>query len=266
MRCRRQRVGRYRTGPRPGYLPRFQVALVLTAILLVGVAANSLLFGVHAGTPDHIPSYVEWTSQTVAAASSGDAFRGLLLARRCEHCHGAEGFSPVASTPNLASMDKLAIWKQLQDFKSHKRRSAVMEPIAGSLIDRDVADVVAYYAALPVFRDPMDNRAFPETAGTPHLEIASRLITLGDGTRGIPPCEACHGPVAYKTGAPSLATQNSAYLFDQLEAFAKGTRANDINEPMRTIAALLSEDERHSLAAYYGAGLGLQPASASGRQ
>lgn len=263
---RRGRQGSQWVGSLHGYLQRLKATFVLTAILLAGVAATSLLFGVHAGAPDHVPSYVTWTSETIAAASSGNAFRGMLLARRCEHCHGAEGFSPVASTPNLASMDKLAIWKQLEDFKSHKRRSAVMEPIAESLADRDVADVVAYFAALPIFRDPMDNRAFPETAGSAHLEIASRLITLGDGTRGIPPCGACHGTVAYKTGAPSLATQNNDYVLDQLEAFATGRRANDINEPMRTIAALLSEDERHALATYYGAGLGLQPASASGRR
>lgn len=260
------RRGRRPIGSRNDYLRRLKAALVLTAILLAGIAATSLLLGVHAGAPDHIPSNVAWTTETIAAASSGDAFRGLLLARRCEHCHGGEGFSPVASTPNLASMDKLAVWKQLEDFKAHKRRSAVMEPITESLTHRDVADVVAYYAALPVFRDPMDNRAFPETSGSVPLEIASRLIALGDGTRGIPPCGACHGPVAYKAGAPSLATQNSDYLLDQLEAFANGTRANDINEPMRTIAALLSEDERHALAAYYGAGLGLQPASATGRR
>lgn len=57
-------------------------------------------------------------------------------------------------------------------------------------------------------------------------------------------------------------TQNAEYILNQLEAFANRRRANDINEPMRTIAALLSEDERHSLAEYYGAGLGLQPGSA----
>jgi hypothetical protein len=31
--------------------------------------------------------------------------------------------------------------------------------------------------------------------------------------------------------------------------------------PMRTIASLLTEDERHALAEYYGSGLGLQPGS-----
>ena len=95
-----------------------------------------------------------------------------------------------------------------------------------------------------------------------HATIASHLVTFGDGERGIPPCQACHGPVAYKIGVPSLANQNGDYVLNQLEAFADGSRANDINLPMRTIAALLSEDERKALADYYGAGLGLQPAGA----
>ena len=33
-------------------------------------------------------------------------------------------------------------------------------------------------------------------------------------------------------------TQNADYVLSQLEAFANRTRANDINMPMRTIAAL----------------------------
>jgi cytochrome c553 len=186
----------------------------------------------------------------------------MLLARHCDHCHGAEGFSAVASTPNLVRMDKLAIWKQLEDFRAHKRTSRVMEPISESLSPRDVADVVAYYSKLPVFTDPQDNRSFPQSRPDPaHAGIASRLISFGDGERGIPPCQTCHGPVAYRPGVPSLATQNADYVLNQLEAFASRARANDINEPMRTIAALLTEDERHALAEYYGAGLGLQPGS-----
>ena len=55
--------------------------------------------------------------------------------------------------------------------------------------------------------------------------------------------------------------QNSAYVLSQLESFARAARANDINMPMRTIAALLTDQERHALADYYGAGLGQQPTS-----
>jgi cytochrome c553 len=56
-------------------------------------------------------------------------------------------------------------------------------------------------------------------------------------------------------GAPSLATQNANYLLEQLDGFASGSRANDINMRMRSIAMQLTEDERHALAESYGAGV-----------
>ncbi|MGA7217817.1 MAG: c-type cytochrome [Candidatus Sulfotelmatobacter sp.] len=234
----------------------------LISIIALFFATSALFVVARDQAPDRVPSDVAWTPETIAAASSGDAFRGMLLAKRCEHCHGDEGFSSVGGTPNLAGMDKLSIWKQLQDFRMRKRISRAMGPIAESLSAHDVADVVAYYSKLPVFSDPQDNRIFPEAApDSRHASTASHLISFGDGERGIPPCQACHGPVAYRPGAPSLATQNSAYVLDQLEAFADRSRANDINEPMRVISTLLTDDERHALAEYYGAGLGLQPGS-----
>ncbi|MFZ0761224.1 MAG: c-type cytochrome [Candidatus Sulfotelmatobacter sp.] len=243
---------------------RSAAAIALGFTLLAVVTASSLYLQAGDNPPNQIPSYVAWTPQTIAAASSGDAFRGMLLARRCAHCHGAEGFSPTASTPNLASMDKLVVWKQLEDFQAHKRLSQAMNSIAESLSPEDVADVAAYYAKLPVFTDLADNRAFPQPAPTPaHAAIASRMIAFGDGERGIPPCQSCHGPIAYRPGAPSLTTQNADYVLNELESFANRTRANDINMPMRTIAPLLTEDERQALAEYYGSGLALEPASST---
>lgn len=241
---------------------RLKAAILLALTLLLGVAGSSILLRAGDDPPQQIPSYVSWTPKTIAAASGGDAFRGMLLAKRCEHCHGIEGFSSVGYTPNLAGMNNLALWKQLQDFRSHKRMSKVMAPISESLAARDVADLAAYYAKLPVFDDPQDSRIFPQPETDKSLAgVASHLISFGDGERGIPPCQSCHGPVAYRTGVPSLMTQNADYLLAQLEGFANRTRNNDIYEPMRTIAWLLSKDERRALAEYYGAGLGLQPAS-----
>jgi cytochrome c553 len=235
---------------------------IIERLIAIIVMASSLVLVASDAVPERIPSLVTWSQETIAAASAGDAFRGMLLARRCDHCHGAEGFTALASTPNLAGIDKLAMWKQLEDFRTHKRLSHTMGPIAESLSARDVADVVAYYAKLPVFADPRDNRAFPQPQpDSRNASVASRLISFGDGERGIPPCQACHGPVAYRVGVPSLANQNADYVLNQLDAFANRTRTNDINEPMRTIAELLSEDERHALAEYYGSGLGLQPGS-----
>jgi cytochrome c553 len=258
--------------PRNSWLCRFGKrfswhASAITLSLVVACGLGSLLLEARDNPPDRVPSYVSWTPETIATASAGDAFRGMLLAKRCDHCHGAEGFSPIPATPNLAGMDTLAVFKQLEDFRTHKRQSRAMNPIAESLAPRDVVDVAAYYAKVPVYADPQDNRAFPQSKPEHgHESMALHLISFGDGERGIPPCQACHGPVAYRPGVPALATQNADYVLQQLEAFASGNRSNDINMPMRTIARLLTEEERHAIAEYYGSGLGLQQGSSTGQR
>jgi hypothetical protein len=47
----------------------------------------------------HVPSNVAWTEENLAMASNGDAFRGSLLVKRCDHCHGVEGFSDLRPRP-----------------------------------------------------------------------------------------------------------------------------------------------------------------------
>ena len=238
----------------------------LTLAIFVLLGAHGDLLGWGAADPVRIPSNVAWTARTIAMASSGNALRGLLIARRCDRCHGHEGFSSSPLVPNLAGMDRLVVWKQLDDFRSGKRSSTVMQPIANSLSLDDSADVAAYYWMMPIAPDPQDDRAFPQSLSDPkHEAVAGRLITKGDGSRGLPPCQACHGPIGFVTGAPSLATQNATYLLEQIEGFASGRRANDINMRMRSVAVQLTDEERRALAQFYGAGLAEWSARPAGR-
>jgi cytochrome c553 len=244
--------------PRGRWLTEIRSGLqrIVPAFLLLAIAGVVVMGSDAAEPPVRIPSNVAWSAETIAMASSGDAFRGSLIGRRCDRCHGREGFSSSPTIPNLASMDRLVIWKQLDDFRSGKRSSPVMQPIANSLSLQDSADVAAYYWMMPIFSDPQDDRAFPQPLSDPrHEAVAGRLIGSGDGSRGLPPCQACHGPIGFVMGAPSLATQNANYLLEQLDGFASGSRANDINMRMRSIAMQLTEDERHALAESYGAGV-----------
>jgi cytochrome c553 len=229
---------------------------LVTSLLLSG--RDSSAQPGNPGPPVRVPSNVAWTDETIAIASGGNAFRGLLLARRCNHCHGEEGFSSDPAFPNLAGHDRLSFWKQMQDFRSGKRISPLMQGIADGLTARDSADLAAYYSMLPTTSDPQDRRAFPQAKIWDPLRarIAIGLIVFGDGQRGIPPCQSCHGPVAYVKGAPPLANQNGGYLQEQLEHFANGNRANDINLRMRSIAGQLTEDEKTAISECYGAGLG----------
>jgi cytochrome c553 len=237
---------------------RFQaIAGLLFAMLFVATGED--LSG-QRGTIEpllRVPTEVAWTSETLAVISRGDAFRGLLLARRCNHCHGEEGFSASPVIPNLAGIDRLSFWKQMEDFKSGKRVSVVMQEIATRSSATDSADLAVYYSMLPSGSDSQDQRSFPQPMRDPsRASMAIELILFGDGRRGIPPCQACHGPVGSVKGAPSLATQNGVYLLQQLNHFADGDRTNDINVRMRSIARQLTDQEKTALAEYYGAGLG----------
>ena len=233
------------------------LAAMLLAIQLLWLRADSPPQPSTAEPPVRIPSNVAWTHETLALVSRGDAFRGLILARRCSHCHGEEGFSASPGFPNLAGADRLSFWKQMEDFRSGKRASPVMQGAVAGLSTRDSADLAAYYAMLPTASDPQDSRSFPQAMKDPtRASVAIRLILFGDGQRGIPPCQSCHGPVSYVNGAPPLAVQNGSYLQEQLDNFANGSRSNDINIRMRSIARRLTAEEKEAIAEYYGAGLG----------
>ncbi len=233
-----------------------RAALFLMVLLRLLKSDASAQSG-NAEPPVLIPSNVAWTRETLAIVSSGDAFRGLLLARRCSHCHGEEGFSSTSLIPNLAGEDQLSFWKQVEDFRSGKRNSPAMQAVAIGLSTRDAADLAAYFSMLPTASDPQDTRAFPHAMPDASLApIAIRLIVFGDGPRGIPPCQACHGPIGNVKGAPPLSNQNGSYLREQLEHFASGDRTNDINVRMRSIARQLTAEEKTAVSEYYGAGLG----------
>ncbi|MHB1592299.1 MAG: c-type cytochrome [Sulfuricella sp.] len=85
-----------------------------------------------------------------------------------------------------------------------------------------------------------------------NLALADGLtITLHGNDRGAPACVTCHGAHGEgipANGFPRLAGLNAGYLQTQLDAFAKGQRANAMMTP---IAQTLRGDEREAVARYY---------------
>jgi cytochrome c553 len=77
-------------------------------------------------------------------------------------------------------------------------------------------------------------------------------VINGAPTRGIASCGSCHGSLDNKAGSPWLEQQPEPYIFGQLQAFASGTRHNDIGQQMRNIARQLTPEEMTEAARYYG--------------
>jgi len=204
--------------------------------------------------PVQTPSRIAWTPETLALIDKGNVEHGAFVALSCTACHGERGMSDSELYPNLAGMEAVTIFKQLDDFRAGKRSSGVMNAIATVLTPQNSADVAAYFASrsdgmpAPHGEPPQSGHTFREH------DVAVRLIFAGDPLRGLPPCTSCHGPSAIKLGAPRLTGQQPAYIERQLVAFAQGLRHNDINEQMRTIASELTAAEMHAVAELYGSG------------
>jgi len=202
--------------------------------------------------PLRTPTRVAWTPQTLALIGHGEADHGAFIALNCTACHGAHGISTSAVYPTLAGMEPATIFKQLDDFRSGKRASGVMQAIAAVLSARDSADVAAYFAAQTGGLQQVRGEALEAGHSLREHDTAVRLVFAGDPARSIPPCSACHGPGEMKLGAPPLSGQQPGYIERELGAFAQGMRRNDINEQMRTIASQLSATDMHEVAELYG--------------
>jgi cytochrome c553 len=205
--------------------------------------------------PLKVPTYIAWTDATIQQAMGGDAKRGEFIALNCNACHVEQAKSTEPWIPILAGLDRLVTYKQLDDFRSGTRLSGPMSAIAQSLTPQDYADVAAYYASQPGMPENTGERMPHSHRTYRNADPLQRLIFAGDPKRGIAACASCHGPGGYLIGAPALSNQNAVYLGQQLQAFAQGTRANDMNMPMRTIAGLLTPEEMKSLASAYAKGL-----------
>jgi cytochrome c553 len=168
---------------------------------------------------------------------------GATLAMNCTMCHGARGTSP-ANTPHLAGQPASSTYKQLRDYASGHRQSAIMQPLVASLSDQDMRDLAAYYASLE--RERIADIA-PSAQSTP------RLVRNGDPMRSVGACSSCHSPHAARPATPVLEGLSQAYLRDQMLAFREGRRTNDINRQMRNAVHKLTDEEIAQLARYYSA-------------
>jgi cytochrome c553 len=208
-------------------------------------SAAGLIRPVAAGTgvvqPDYPITRVALTPRMLRHPGAESIGRGATLALRCAMCHGARGLSE-ANAPNLAGQYAPVIYKQLRDFQSGARASAVMAPLVTGLSDQDMRDLAAYYAYLPRLPPIHPSDTNPEP----------RIVGSGAPMRGIAPCGACHGELSHKTGSPWLEGQPAAYLLAQMHAFATGARRNDAGEQMRNVARQMTAAEIEAASGYYG--------------
>jgi cytochrome c553 len=218
-------------------------------------SAMSRAAGLEAGSPAVVQprstatslpvSQVSWEPQIMRILASGNTERGSALAAQvCSTCHGKKGLSQT-DIPSLAGQSPYAIYKQLHDYRTGTRSHPQMTPVAKQLGVTDLAAVSAYFAAASKEYAAIGGR---DLIGEPEIE---KLAWEGDSRRRIPACLSCHlngvgGPIE----TPVIIGQSQEYMISQLNAYADGTRKNDVYGRMRDIAAKLTPEERQALARY----------------
>ncbi|MDQ3273396.1 MAG: cytochrome c4 [Pseudomonadota bacterium] len=178
-----------------------------------------------------------------AKAAKPDLVKGAAtFAAVCVACHAADGNSAIAANPKLAQQHPEYLIKQLQEFKSGKRKNAVMQGFAAALSDDDMKNIAFWAAA---------NKVKPGFAKDKELvSLGERIYRGGIADRQVPACAGCHNPTGAGNPAqyPRLGGQHAEYTATQLTAFRDGVRNNSLQ--MNQVAAKLNDREIRAVADY----------------
>ncbi|ENO87347.1 c-type cytochrome [Thauera linaloolentis] len=180
-----------------------------------------------------------------AGAAEGDADAAKGKISMCIGCHGIEGyrtsFPEVYRVPKLGGQYPEYIVAALQVYKSGERSHPTMQGVAGGLSEQDMADLAAYYGALPATSAPEPAQA----AGSPLRGKEKSEV-----------CAACHGADGNSPlpTFPRIGGQHPDYLLQALLDYKAGRRKNPI---MAAQVEALSKQDMADLAAWYGAQQGL---------
>jgi cytochrome c553 len=82
------------------------------------------------------------------AAPKGNAAAGKKKATACAACHGDGNKTLDGTYPRLAGQYPDYLAKALREYRSGKRKNAVMGGQAQALKDQDIEDLAAYYGSL----------------------------------------------------------------------------------------------------------------------
>lgn len=183
-----------------------------------------------------------FASDATPQAAKPDLAKGEASYAACVGCHGADGNSPVPTFPKLAQQHPQYLIKQLQEFKSDKRKNDIMKGFASMLQDEDMKNVSYFVATKKSIAGVSADKSL--------AQLGERIYRGGIADRAIPACSGCHSPTGAGIPAqfPRLAGQHADYTVAQLTAFRDGARGNSLQ--MTQVAAKLNDREIKAVSDY----------------
>lgn len=215
----------------------------LLAAFLIVPAMSSFAAGEAPVEPGKVAAPADAVAVAAAKVTKPDLVKGEASFNAvCVACHGAGGNSGTPAYPKLAQQHPEYLVKQLQEYKSGKRKNAIMQGFASALSEDDMKNI-AYWAA--------SQKAKPGFAKDKELVVlGERIYRGGIADRQVPACAGCHSPNGAGIPAqyPRLGGQHSEYVAAQLTYFRDGIRQNSLQ--MNQVAAKLNDREIRALADY----------------
>jgi cytochrome c553 len=178
-------------------------------------------------------------------SGTGDPVEGKEKSQLCQGCHGENGISTEPLIPKLAGQYAMYIAKELRNYQAGTRSHQIMNAMAATISDENLADIAAYFASQNKMKGD----------GSADNQLGKELFLHGDTSRMRLACVNCHG-IKGKGLAPTMPMfpviggQHKDYIRRQLINFRDGYRTNSPNAIMNRIASSLTDDEIESLAEY----------------
>jgi len=179
-----------------------------------------------------IPAMMLLVLAALSQAAEGDSVAGKRKTVTCNACHGQSGFK---SMPKLGGQGVAYLSAALHAYKEDRRVHATMRDVAHALSNKDIADLAAYYASVPI--------------------VAVESITTVPAA--VERCAACHGADGARPAAPEIALvagQNAGYLDQVLREYKTGVRPHPV---MQEQVRDLGDEQIAELVAWYAAQKGL---------
>lgn len=188
---------------------------------------------------------VAWAATCVAVGSwaqADEARAKKIVGGVCFLCHGQEGESSSEVFPRLAGQHWEYIAKQLENFKSGKRKSTAMGDMVAKLTPDEMVALGKYFEKQTASSEPSKDVDLAAVGGY--------IFKYGNRYSGVAACSSCHGAKALGTNnLPRLAGQYATYIESQLKLFNKRERTND-NAVMHSIVAKMTPLEMAAVAEY----------------
>ena len=177
-----------------------------------------------------------------APTPSAEARATKIVNGVCFMCHGVEGESSSELFPRLAGQHWEYIAKQLENFKTGKRKSSAMNDMVTQLKPEEMVALGHYFEKMSVSAEPAKDAEL--------AAVGKYIFLTGNKFSGVPACAGCHGKEALGTAAlPRLASQYASYIETQLRLFNSRERTND-NAVMHAIVVKMTPFEMHAVAEY----------------